>query len=51
MKSNDFVSSRFFDFYDNVDYATYQKEKKRLQVELLKELDAVAQCKSVLGGD
>ena len=36
MKSNDFVRSKFFDFYDNVDFATYQKEKKRLQVELLK---------------
>jgi len=36
MKSNDFVSSKFFDFYKNIDYPSYQKEKKRLQVELLK---------------
>jgi len=36
MKSNDFVSSKFFDFYNEIDYASYQKEKKRLQVELLK---------------
>ena len=36
MKSNDFVRSKFFDFYDNVDFATYQKGEKRLQVELIK---------------
>lgn len=36
MKSNDFVDSKFFNFYNNIDYSSYQTEKKRLQVELLK---------------
>ncbi len=36
MKSNDFTGSKFFEFYNNIDYPSYQKEKKRLQVELLK---------------
>ena len=36
MAQNDFVKSRFFDFYANIDYATYKQEKERLQIELLK---------------
>ncbi len=36
MARQDFVKSKFFDFYSNIDYATYKQEKQRLQVELLK---------------
>ena len=36
MKSNDFVRSKFFYFYNDIDFCSYQKEKKRLQAELLK---------------
>jgi len=36
MPKNDFVKSRFFEFYDNIDHQTYLSEKRRLQVELLK---------------
>ena len=34
--SRDFVKSNFFEFYSNIDYATYEVEKRRLQIELLK---------------
>lgn len=36
MAKNDFVKSKFFDFYDNIDYPSYKQEKERLQIELLK---------------
>ncbi|RPF82879.1 MAG: polyphosphate kinase, partial [Verrucomicrobia bacterium TMED71] len=36
MKFNDFVGSNFFSFYNDIDFSSYQKEKKRLQAELLK---------------
>lgn len=36
MAKNDFVKSKFFDFYDNIDYSSYKQEKERLQIELLK---------------
>ena len=36
MKFNDFVGSNFFSFYNDIDFISYQKEKKRLQAELLK---------------
>lgn len=36
MAQQDFVKSKFFDFYKNIDYATYTAEKRRLQIELLK---------------
>lgn len=36
MAKQDFVKTRFFDFYNNIDYHTYLGEKRRLQVELLK---------------
>ena len=36
MAKQDFVRTRFFDFYDHIDYQTYLGEKRRLQVELLK---------------
>jgi len=35
-QSQDFVKSRFYDFYTNIDYQTYLREKRRLQIELLK---------------
>lgn len=36
MPKQDFVKSKFFDFYRNIDYLTYRQEKQRLQIELLK---------------
>jgi len=35
MPKQDFVKTRFFDFYDHIDYQTYLGEKRRLQIELL----------------
>jgi len=35
MPDNDFVKSKFFDFYNHIDYPTYKQEKERLQIELL----------------
>lgn len=36
MAQQDFVKSKFFDFYRNIDYTTYKHEKEALQIELLK---------------
>lgn len=36
MPQYDFVKSKFFDFYRNIDYPTYLHEKEALQIELLK---------------
>lgn len=36
MAQYDFVKSKFFDFYRNIDYSTYRHEKEALQIELLK---------------
>lgn len=36
MAQYDFVKSKFFNFYRNIDYPTYQHEKEALQIELLK---------------
>ncbi|MDQ8201982.1 polyphosphate kinase 2 [Pelagicoccus sp. SDUM812003] len=36
MPRQDFVKSKFFDFYRNIDYSSYKQEKERLQIELLK---------------
>ncbi len=35
MQSRDFLSSKFFEYYNNIDYHTYSEEKRRLQIELL----------------
>tara|TARA_B110000037_G_C16758993_1_gene358384 strand:- start:24 stop:395 length:372 start_codon:yes stop_codon:yes gene_type:complete len=35
MRSGDIIKSNFYEFYDNLDYATYRSEKRRLQIELL----------------
>lgn len=36
MPKNDFVKSKFFDFYRNISLESYRSEKRRLQIELLK---------------
>lgn len=36
MPRNDFVKSKVFKFYRNIDYPTYKQEKEALQIELLK---------------
>lgn len=36
MPQHDFVKSKFFSFYKNIDYPTYTQEKEALQIELLK---------------
>ncbi|MBK1878639.1 hypothetical protein [Pelagicoccus mobilis] len=36
MPRHDFVKSKVFDFYRNIDYPTYKQEKEALQIELLK---------------
>lgn len=35
MASRDFLKSKFYKFYNDLDYATYREEKRRLQIELL----------------
>ena len=36
MSQTDFIKSKFFDFYKNIDATSYETEKRRLQIELLK---------------
>ncbi len=35
MQSRDMLSSKFFEYYNNIDYHSYSEEKRRLQIELL----------------